>query len=472
MSTIESCLAIIEQGVNKGKQCSRPKLESGYCGKHQKQQVLTKAVDENKKKCLTHRCLNILNESSEQKYCNECIKYKEEKSKESKICIAIIQQLDVKDKQCSFLATHGDYCGKHVERNTLIIRAKEEGHRICDDAKRPCKNITRDFKLKCEECLEKIRAEERKEYEQRKANPDICLGCGIKMETNTEGFRKETVKRCKECYEKLKQTEENRKREERDYNKERKLNLERHYNEYMNGAGKRNILFNLNIEQFEKLVNSHCSYCDIYDEEKVIGIDRVDSFKAYTINNVVPCCFACNMMKGSLSKEEFLSKIRDIYLHIFTDEEFISDTETEIKSTEEKSYIRPRKILQFYVRNKLSDYIELCKKEERSPLFVKKMEELKELKLNENDCIKYIKNALKSDTNKSTKQRISKKELFGYLENKQPHKCIELYTSVHGEVDGFKEDIEEFVKNKYSSDKRTKIFDKILVKYQNLRNRK
>ena len=41
-----SCKAILEQGSHKGKQCERPKLENGFCGKHQKQAEIEKALED------------------------------------------------------------------------------------------------------------------------------------------------------------------------------------------------------------------------------------------------------------------------------------------------------------------------------------------------------------------------------------------------------------------------------------------
>lgn len=40
------------------------------------------------------------------------------------------------------------------------------------------------------------------------------------------------------------------------------------------------------------------------------GLDRVDSSKAHTMDNVVPCCWICNRMKNDLSVEDFISHIK------------------------------------------------------------------------------------------------------------------------------------------------------------------
>jgi hypothetical protein len=39
------------------------------------------------------------------------------------------------------------------------------------------------------------------------------------------------------------------------------------------------------------------------------GLDRIDSSKGYTRDNVEPCCVICNTMKWTLSKKDFLKHI-------------------------------------------------------------------------------------------------------------------------------------------------------------------
>jgi hypothetical protein len=467
---METCNAVMEQGEKKGQRCWRPIAEHGFCGKHQKQALLTIAKNNKKKKCLTHRCLSLVEETSLELYCTACIEKKEEKKKNAMLCIAIIQQNDNKGKQCDKIASIGKYCGKHSERNILLEESAKNGIRICDEGKRSCKNETKDGKLKCEECLKKTRTLERKEYQERQLTPDMCLGCGITMLESTEGFRNDIVKRCKECYIKLRETEEKREREERDYNKERKANITKHYDEYVRGAMKKNLQFNLTAEQFITLVNSHCYYCDEYDEARVIGIDRVDSECGYLIDNVVPCCAICNRMKSDLEKGDFLNHICKIYLHSFTNE-----TKDTPMPQEKGSYIRPQKILELYKNKKISEYIELCKKDERSILFIEKIEKLSTSILREHECLSLIKSALRSDTNsrvltnKNERRRIPRKELFDYLENNKPNEFIKLYESVHGKVEGFNKEVNELAANWTKYDDKYEEFNRLLIKYQNKR---
>ena len=93
----------------------------------------------------------------------------------------------------------------------------------------------------------------------------------------------------------------------------------------------------ISLMEFKKLSFSDCFYCgskpaskqeDVRHEAKVKrsgripvtdtvilfnGIDRVDSGKGYTINNVVTCCKHCNRAKNSLSQDDFKNLIKRIY---------------------------------------------------------------------------------------------------------------------------------------------------------------
>lgn len=92
--------------------------------------------------------------------------------------------------------------------------------------------------------------------------------------------------------------------------------------------------FKLSVKKFRELTSSNCYYCNslpnyiskieisknkppkgkglpyIYN-----GIDRLDSSKGYTNNNVVPCCGKCNKAKLDMSVKEFKEHIIKIYKH-------------------------------------------------------------------------------------------------------------------------------------------------------------
>lgn len=78
----------------------------------------------------------------------------------------------------------------------------------------------------------------------------------------------------------------------------------------LGNAKSRGIKVELTNTEIYKILNSSCYYCG---KEKADGIDRIDSNKAYTIDNVVPCCGTCNIMKNKFPLDSFLDQIDKIY---------------------------------------------------------------------------------------------------------------------------------------------------------------
>lgn len=104
----------------------------------------------------------------------------------------------------------------------------------------------------------------------------------------------------------------------------------KYYQEYISGAIKRSIPFNLTFDEFNDIISKPCHYCgqEPYIHERMIkranmkepmlkcvGVDRVDSKKFYDTNNCVPCCSKCNTMKMALEFEDFLNHIEKIHNH-------------------------------------------------------------------------------------------------------------------------------------------------------------
>jgi hypothetical protein len=93
--------------------------------------------------------------------------------------------------------------------------------------------------------------------------------------------------------------------------------------------------FHLTIPQLKRLSQLPCVYCGkgpsnvhrlgyVIGGKKVIapemaiqysGIDRIDSTKGYIPGNVVPCCWVCNRMKGTLPVDEFFALLERIREH-------------------------------------------------------------------------------------------------------------------------------------------------------------
>lgn len=108
---------------------------------------------------------------------------------------------------------------------------------------------------------------------------------------------------------------------------------------YRSGARQRGIEWNLSEEEFKSIIKQNCHYCNEEpsrhqsvsyreDYELVNGIDRVDSSKEYSIDNCVPCCNTCNLMKNTLPKDIFLNKVSQIYNHVIKSSTTISKEST------------------------------------------------------------------------------------------------------------------------------------------------
>jgi len=77
-------------------------------------------------------------------------------------------------------------------------------------------------------------------------------------------------------------------------------------------AKQRNHVWAISKEMGWALISSPCAYCGQI-QENFNGLDRVDSNKGYTMNNVVPCCTYCNRAKSDMSVKEFENHINKIY---------------------------------------------------------------------------------------------------------------------------------------------------------------
>jgi len=87
---------------------------------------------------------------------------------------------------------------------------------------------------------------------------------------------------------------------------------------YRYAAKKRNREWALTDEQWLALCLSDCHYCgrapynvktSKYDSFTYNGIDRKDNSLGYTVANSLPCCKECNLRKGTMGYDEFMTWI-------------------------------------------------------------------------------------------------------------------------------------------------------------------
>ena len=171
------------------------------------------------------------------------------------------QPLTCSWNECKNSAKSKGFYLKHYTRGILLNNAKEKGVRICDDGKRPCHNETFNFKLKCEKCLRQTRELENMQHKEWKQK-GLCTMCGIELKSLTKGI-KDLIQKCEKCYSKMRNVEDNRDRV-RNYSFEKRLNPSKHYREYADGATRKNVQFELTLEEFSEIVNNPCYYCKKY----------------------------------------------------------------------------------------------------------------------------------------------------------------------------------------------------------------
>lgn len=107
------------------------------------------------------------------------------------------------------------------------------------------------------------------------------------------------------------------------------------YLQYRNNAKKMDRSFTLTMEQFTTITQNSCKYCGAKPEQickpplnngrtqdgiewaayKHNGIDRIDNDRGYEYDNCVACCGKCNLMKRSMSVDEFLKHTEKIHNH-------------------------------------------------------------------------------------------------------------------------------------------------------------
>lgn len=81
--------------------------------------------------------------------------------------------------------------------------------------------------------------------------------------------------------------------------------MRRLYRQYFKNCERKNLFWDLSVEDFARITSSKCTYCDRIPAQKsrsytYNGIDRQDNTKGYSLSNCVPCCKECNFIKRDL----------------------------------------------------------------------------------------------------------------------------------------------------------------------------
>lgn len=298
--------------------CNKEKLENtDFCEKHNK--------EPEQKKC--SKCDIVLtteNKSSKGNKCKPCInKYNQEKLKE------------IKNELISNNITHKVCINCNKEKS--LEKFKTVKHDKCRDCSQIIKNITKE------------------EYLQIHGNEiKKCLLCeNDKIITDFSWHTNNFRNQCKKCIgafqyyiewrirKRLQDPEEFKKHNNEihrlwiEKNKEKFDNYMKVFinskegiiSTYLSSAKIKNLL-TINEDDFknmiELLIIQNCFYCgkQIKEgnlQERIIGdyngVDRINSNKPYILENCVPCCKKCNIMKNTLDIASFLRKNVEISLY-------------------------------------------------------------------------------------------------------------------------------------------------------------
>ena len=82
------------------------------------------------------------------------------------------------------------------------------------------------------------------------------------------------------------------------------------YHKYKSSAKTRGFSFKISFEEFMSFWQIPCSYCGGGIE--TVGLDRVDSSKGYTLDNIVSCCSICNRMKMTMNSKDFIKHCKKV----------------------------------------------------------------------------------------------------------------------------------------------------------------
>ena len=95
----------------------------------------------------------------------------------------------------------------------------------------------------------------------------------------------------------------------------------KNFGAYLKDATKRSLQVEISEEQWTQITRSHCYLCG-YQSAKGIGIDRIDNtIRSYTFANSRACCSSCNIMKGEIELDPFISHCASIIKKIMPPQE-------------------------------------------------------------------------------------------------------------------------------------------------------
>ena len=478
MDTI--CKAILEQGEKKGQRCWRKALENKYCGKHSTIAKLEEEKSAGKIKCSKHRCLTTIETNA--KYCDFHLEEKNTNESLITFCKALIEQNERKGQQCTKQATKDGYCGKHARQ---IVLEKVKGEKLlCEDGKRGCFKERKPGCKKCKDCLEKQAKKDMDAYYETISDPETCRTCYKKPYVPARGKNGQALMTCVSCHTKEIEVERNRPDRIRNYQAEKKANLEAAFHALNRRAVERGLTVCITYEQFVDIVNKPCVYCGHYAEESVRGVDRIDSTRSYVLENCVSCCGVCNIMKLDHSLQYFTEHVLKIAAHICANPLVVVNMDhipvcnrKENKALINKDYGDIHTIIELYETKELHKLIDWSILQKKSARFIDRLQQQLEYTLPTQNFIKFYKHANELNLREMSIQKFGKKrmqsdEKIMLFNQERSAEYMEWHSGAFGETIGFVEKVNSLVQvwKTYTKEEKTEAIAKLDKWINNTRN--
>lgn len=136
----------------------------------------------------------------------------------------------------------------------------------------------------------------------------------------------------------------------------------------------RKLLFELTIDEYERLQHGTCYLCGIASSDvHKNGIDRVDSSKGYSIDNCRTCCTHCNLIKKDFDVDSFVNQcvqIGSYYNFVESNKEKSYVETSQNRLTPTKEVYRATDIFEILEKSNVTDFIAWAKKAGKSVEFI------------------------------------------------------------------------------------------------------
>jgi hypothetical protein len=290
-----------------GCQFKRSKIND-YCLKHQICLLENEVKEEGKKLCINYvrGCRSRLESNYPYSRCENCLEKDRKNDYEKRHNIINNTQVKENHKLCTFCCKeHPIENFKGVFGETKTCQRCREQNKI-QDAKRDREHRNATARVNDSK---PERIEVKKEWKEN--NYEKVAGYWMKsrqrlIEAGIKNYLQRNAENAKKWRdnnpEKVLQNNENKKQ-----------NLTLQYNVYKRTADLKNLDFEISFEEYCDIVKKECYYCGEFSENKNFnGIDRKDQKQGYIMDNCVPSCEMCNMMKNSLTENMFLKRVEHI----------------------------------------------------------------------------------------------------------------------------------------------------------------